>query len=90
MVSVSVPMSAFASASASTSTMHLCVFFSFFPPDPGQSISHVPLQVNRFQKIILLIVRYKYLTSSSRRFYSLESDPPHKIMRYVRYSSTQL
>jgi len=31
---------------------------------------HVSLQVNRFQKIILLIVQYKYLESSSWRFYS--------------------
>ena len=30
---------------------------------------YVPLQVNRFQKIILLIVQYKYLKSCSRRFY---------------------
>jgi len=36
---------------------------------PTQSIMYVPLQVNRFKKIILLIVRYKYLKSCSRRFY---------------------
>ena len=48
---------------------------------PTHSIIHVPLQVNRFQKIILLIVQYKYLKSCSRRFNSPESDRPHKIMR---------
>jgi len=36
---------------------------------PTQSIMYVPLQVNRFKKIILLIVQYKYLKSCSRRFY---------------------
>ena len=36
---------------------------------PTQSIMYVPLQVNRFRKIILLIVQYKYLKSCSRRFY---------------------
>jgi len=35
---------------------------------PTQSIMHVPLQVNRFSKLILLIVQYKYSKSSSRRF----------------------
>jgi len=48
---------------------------------PTQSIMYVPLQVNIFQKINLLIVQYKYVKSFSRRFYSAESDPPHKIMR---------
>jgi len=57
---------------------------------PTQSIMYVPLQVNRFQKIVLLIVQYKYLKSCSRRFNSPESDPPHKIMRYDVYSSPQL
>jgi len=57
---------------------------------PTQSIMYVPLQVNRFQKSILLIVQYKYLKSCSGDFYSLESDPPHKIMRYWIYYSTQL
>ena len=57
---------------------------------PTQSIIHVPLQVHRFKKNILLIVQYKYLKSCSRRFYSPESDPPHKIMRYDVYYSTQL
>ena len=57
---------------------------------PTQSIMYVPLQVNRCQKCILLIVEYKYLKSSSGDFYSQESDPPHKIMRYWVYSSTLL
>ena len=57
---------------------------------PTQSIMYVPLQVNRFQKIVLLVVQYKYLKSCSRRFNSPESDPPHKIMRYDVYSSPQL
>jgi len=51
---------------------------------------YVPLQVNRSQKSILLIVQYKYLKSLSGDFYSSEPDPPHKIMRYWIYSSTQL
>ena len=41
-----------------------------------QSIMYVPLQVNRFQNSILLIVQYKYLKSCSRRFY-----PPNLILR---------
>jgi len=57
---------------------------------PTQSIMYVPLQVNRSQKSILLIVQYKYLKSCSGDFYSPESDPPHKIMRYCVYYSTQL
>ena len=48
---------------------------------PTQSIMYVPLQVNRFQKNILLIVQYKYLKSCFGDFHSPESDPPHKIMR---------
>ena len=32
---------------------------------PTQSIMYVPLQVNRFQNFILLIVQYKYLKSCS-------------------------
>ena len=54
---------------------------------PTQSIMYDPLQVNRFQKHILLIVQYKYLKLCSRDFYSPESDPPHKIMRYWFYYS---
>ena len=54
---------------------------------PTQSIMYVSLRVNRFQKRFLLIVQYKYLKSCSGDFYSPESDPPHKIMRYWFYSS---
>jgi len=49
---------------------------------PTQSVMYVPLQVNIFDESILLIVQYKYLKLCSGDFYSLESDPPHKIMRY--------
>ena len=49
---------------------------------PTQSVMYVPLQVNIFNESILLIVQYKYLKSCSGDFYSRESDPPHKIMRY--------
>ena len=35
---------------------------------PSQSIMYVPLQVNRFQKSILLIVQYKHLKSCSGDF----------------------
>ena len=37
---------------------------------PTQSIMYVPLQVNRFQKSILLIVQYKYLKSCSGDLFS--------------------
>ena len=47
-----------------------------------QSIMYVPLQVNRYAEIFLLIVQYRYLKSCSGDFYSPESDAPHKIMRY--------
>ena len=57
---------------------------------PTQSIMHVPLQVNRSQKCILLNVQYKYLKSCCGDFDAPESDPPHKIMRYWVYYSTQL
>jgi len=57
---------------------------------PTQSIMYVPLQVNRCQKCILLIVEYKYLKLCSGDFHSPESDPAHKIMRYWVYYSTQL
>jgi len=57
---------------------------------PTQSIMYVPLQVNRSQKCILLFVQYKYIKSCSGAFYSPESDPPHKILRYWVYYSTQL
>ena len=51
---------------------------------------YVPLQVNRFAESVLLIVRYRYLKSCSGDFYYLESDPPHKIMRYWFYYSIWL
>jgi len=51
---------------------------------------YVPLQVHRFHESILLIVQYRYLKSCSRDFYSPESDPPHKIMRYCVYDSIWL
>jgi len=57
---------------------------------PTQSIMYVPVQVNRSQKCILLIVQYKYLKSCSGNFLFSESDPPHKIMCYWVYYSTQL
>jgi len=49
---------------------------------PTQSVMYVPLQVNRSEENILLIVQYRYLKSCSGDFCSPESDPPHKIMRY--------
>ena len=60
------------------------------PSSPTQSIMYVPLQVNRSQKCILLTIQYKYIKSCSGNFYSPESDPPHKIMRYWVYYSTQV
>jgi len=51
---------------------------------------YVPLQVNTSKKYILLTVQYKYIKSYSGDFYSPESDPPHKIMWYWVYYSTQL
>jgi len=54
---------------------------------PTQSIMYVPLQGNSYQKYVLLILQYKYLKSCSGDFYSPESDPPHKIMRYWFYYS---
>jgi len=38
----------------------------------------------------LLIVQYRYLKSCSGDFYSPESDPPHRIMRYLFYYSIWL
>ena len=49
---------------------------------PTQSVMYVPLQVNGLAESILLIIQYRYLKSCSGDFYSPESDPPHKIMRY--------
>ena len=57
---------------------------------PTQSVMYVPLQVNRFAESVLLIVQYRYFKSCSGDFYSPESDPPHKIMRYWFYYSTWL
>jgi len=72
------------------SLFHALRFTHLTSSRPTQSIMYVPLQVNRSQKSILLIVRYKYLKSCSRDFYSPESDPPHKIMHYWINYSTQL
>ena len=55
---------------------------------PTQWIMYVPLQENRYQKNVLLILQYRYLNSCSGDFYSPESDPPHKIMRYCFCYST--
>ena len=62
-------------------------FTSTSPPNP---FSYVPLQVNKFSQSILLIFKYRYLKSLSGNFYSRESDPPHKIMRYLIYYSILL
>jgi len=57
---------------------------------PTQSVMYVPLQVNRVAESVLLIVQYRSLKSCSGDFYSPESDPPHKIMRYWFYYSIWL
>jgi len=57
---------------------------------PTQSVMYAPLQLNILSESILLIVQYKYLKSCSGDFYSPESDPPHKIMRYWFYYSIWL
>ena len=57
---------------------------------PTQSVMYVPLQVKRFADSVLLIVQYRCLKSCSGDFYSPESDPPHKIMRYWLYYSIWL
>jgi len=57
---------------------------------PTQSVMYAPLKVNIFHESILLIIQYKYLKSCSGDFYSPESDPPHKIMRYWLYYSIWL
>jgi len=54
-------------------TVHVCIHICksthlYSYNRPAQSIIHVPLQVNRFQKSILLIVQYKYLKSCSGDF----------------------
>jgi len=64
---------------------------------------YVPLQVNRFDESVLLIVQYFFnlrlkierhpvqiFKIMFRRFYSPESDPPHEIMRYWFYYSIWL
>jgi len=56
---------------------------------PTQSMIYVPLQVNRFEKFILLIVQYN-IWNPVPKIFPPESDPPHKIMRYWVYYSTQL
>jgi len=67
------------------------MFFSTILPRPPDPISDVcSLQVNRFAESVLLIVQYRYLKSYSGDFYSPESDPPHKIMRYWFYYSIWL
>jgi len=55
---------------------------------PTQSMIYVPLQVNRFQQFILLIVQYKYSKSCSKDF--ILQNLRDKIMRYWVYYSTQL
>ena len=67
--------------------LSLARYYSVSLSRPTQSIMYVPLQVNRFQESILLIVKYKYLKSCSGDFYPPESDPPHNIMRYWLYYS---
>jgi len=47
---------------------HPCVFDAQSFNCLTQSIIYVPLQVNRFQKSILLIVQYKYLKTCSEDF----------------------
>jgi len=61
--------------------MYICIYIYTYIR-PTQSIMYVPLQVNGFQKNVLLIVQYKYLKSCPGDFCSPESDLPHKIMRY--------
>jgi len=55
-----------------------------FPSPPDRIVMYFPLQINIF------IVQYKELKSSFGNFYSTESDPPHKIMRYWIYYSIWL
>jgi len=54
---------------------------------PTQSVKYVPLQLHRFAQSIFPIVQYRNFKSCSGDFYSSESDPPHKIMRYRFYYS---
>jgi len=56
----------------------------------GTDRMYVPLQVNIFGESVLLVVHYRYLKSCSGDFFSPESDPPHKTMRYWFYYSMWL
>ena len=85
--------------------LHTCIYtyiqiYVYTYICPTQSIMYIPfqvnigkyIQVNIFQKSILLIVQYKYLKSCSEDLFSniqQKSDPPHNIMRYFSYYSTQ-
>jgi len=63
------------------------VLSQIYPPIytlPNQSCS---LKWNRFPENVFLIVQYKCFKASSGGFYSQESDPPHRIMRYWLYYS---
>ena len=55
--------------SCHTFDLLMCEVVQHVTHRPTQSMMYVPLQVNRFKKIILLNVQYKYLKSCSRRFY---------------------
>jgi len=61
--------------------VHVC------PPD--QSIVHVPLQVNRFQKSILLIVQYKPLKVFYLSFSTNIENPVPRILFSIIWSSAQ-
>ena len=56
---------------------------------PTQSIMYVPLQVNRFQNS-LLIIQQTCSESYSGDFNPLESDSPHKIMRFGEKNCTKI
>jgi len=57
---------------------------------PTQTIIHVPLLVNRFQKKYFTYRSIQIFKILFWRYYSPESDPPQKIMRYWFYYSIQL
>ena len=70
-VSISIYMYMFVCIECRHVSLYLCVFASvcmYTCIRPTQSIMYVPLQVNRFRKIVLLIVQYKYLRSCSGDF----------------------
>ena len=53
--------------------IYMCVYIYVFTCiyiyiRPTQSMIHVPLLVNRFQKSVLLIIWYKYLKSCTKNF----------------------